>query len=539
MKRSTHDFRRALALLALATAVACSGGDAGGPVEIGDPVPGGTAIVAVSSDFQTFNPVTNTALITGEVINFMLFTPLVQFDENLEPVPALAQSWELDDEGVTFTLRDDVLWHDGQPVTADDVLFTFELARAPESASLLESAYLTMIDSARVIDPRTVRFDFLAPHSQPMQAFWWAPLPRHLLANVPPAQLVQAPFNRQPVGSGPFRFVSWNAGEQVVLEANEAYPEGLGGRPLVDRVVFRVVPESTTRLTEILTGSIDVDYILLPEEAQQIEAQNRARLVSYPGREFLYVGWNNEREPFTDARVRRALAMGIDRQALIDAMMFGYAQPAEGMIPPWSPVHPEIDPLPHDPSAARALLQEAGWTPGADGVMVRDGRRLAFTLLTSEDRLRQDLGVVIQSQLRQIGAAVEVRSIEFQTLLQQHRSRDYDAVLSSWVLDSFRVDPNPLFSCEEARRSGSANRAGYCNPDADRLALAGLMEADDARAREIWGEFSRILQRDQPITFLSWPDQLAAIGERIQGVEMDVRGKLLTAQRWWIPESRQ
>jgi peptide/nickel transport system substrate-binding protein len=530
---------RAFAALGLLPLFSGCNGDQPGIGPIGDPEAGGTGVVAVTSDFQAFNPVTNTALVTMEVINFMLFTPLVQFDRNLEPEPALAESWEMDEQGVTFRLRSDLRWHDGQPVTADDVQFTFELAKNPETASLLESAYLTMIREARVLDPQTIRFEFVAPHSDPMQAFWWAPLPRHLVGDVAPAQLAQAPFNRQPVGNGPFRFVSWDAGQQATFAANEDYPQGLGGRPYLDRIVFRVVPEATTRLTEILTGAIDVNYSLLPDEAQQVQAQRGVELINYPGREFLYVGWNNEREPFRDPRVRQALTMGIDRQGLIDALMFGFAEPAAGMIASWSPADPGLDPMPYDPDGARQLLQQAGWTPGADGIMRREGQPLRFTLLSSEDRLRQDLTVVIQQQLRQIGVDVQVRAVEFQTLLQQHREREYEAVIAGWSLDNFRVDPSPLFSCAEAQRIGSPNRAGYCNPDADRLIEAGLRETNESRAQEIWGEFSRILQRDQPITFLAWPEQLSAVHARLQGVEMDVRGKLLTAPQWWIPAGQR
>jgi len=533
-------FLRVALLLALAVhAQGCNGDRAGPPVEVGDPEPGGTAIVAVTSDFQPFNPVTNTALVTAEVINFMLFTPLLQFDEELGAVPALAESWDLDDQGVTFRIREDLTWHDGRPVTAEDVLFTFELAKNPATASLLESAYLTMVQAAQVQDPRTIRFTFVAPHSQPLQAFWWSPLPRHLLSEVDPGQMVQAPFGRQPVGNGPFRFVSWNPGQQLTMEANDAYPAALGGRPMLDRVVFRIVPEATTRLTEILTGAIDVNYSLLPDEAQQVQGQRGVRLVNYPGREFLYIGWNNEREPFTDPRVRQALSMALDRSTFVEALMFGYAEPGAGMVPPWSPVYPEVEPLPFDPQRARQLLQEAGWTPDAGGIMTRNGQPLRFTMMSSEDRLRQDVTVVAQQQLRQIGADVQVRAVEFQTLLQQHRDRQYDSVVSAWTLDTFRVDPSPLFSCEEARNPGSPNRAGYCSPDADRLMSAGLQETDDARAREIWGEFSRVLQRDQPITFLVWTEQLAAVGQRLQGVEMDVRGKLLNVREWWIPASRR
>lgn len=527
------------AALALSSLTACGGDATEEPLVIGDPEPGGTAIVSVSSDFQVFNPVTNTALVTSEVMNYMLFTPIILFDENLDPIPGVAESWELDEEGVTFHLRPDLDWHDGVPVTADDILFTFELAKNPETASLLESAYLTMIRSASVIDSLTIRFDFVAPHSQPLDGFWWPPVPKHLLGDVPAAELVRAAYNRAPIGNGPFIFRSWSANEQLVVEAWDNYPAALGGRPYLDRIVFRVVPEATTRLTEILTGATDINETVLPDEAAQIEAQPNVRLVNYPGREFIYIGWNGEREPFNDPRVRRALAMAIDRNALIEALLYGYGQPASGMIPPWSPVYPDVDPIPYDPVAARQLLQEAGWVPGTDGVMTRNGRRLAFTILSSEDRLRQDIAVVVQRQLAQVGAAAQVRALEFQSLIRQHRQRDYDAVISSWILDSFRVDPTPLFSCEEARKPESANRAGYCNPDADGLIAAGLRELNPGRATEIWGEFSRILREDQPITFLAWREQLAAVNTSLQGVEMDARGKFVSAARWWIPESRR
>lgn len=528
-----------VAVLALVLA-ACGGDRTGAGGEIGDPAPGGTAIVAVTSDFQAFNPVTNTAIITDEVNKFMLFTPLVQYGENAEVVPYLAESWDLDEQGVTFRLRDDVSWHDGQPVTAEDVKFTFDLAKNPEAASLLESAYLTMVRSATVIDPRTIRFDFVAPHAQPLDAFWWAPVPRHVLQGVAPGELAQHGFNRQPVGSGPFRFVSWDAGQAVTLEANDQFPQALGGRPMLERVVFRVIPESTTRLTELLTGAIDVNYTVAPDEAQQVEGQRNVELRNFAGREFLYVGWNNEREPFRDPRVRQALGMAIDRQGLINALMFGYAEPAAGMVPTWSPLHPDVDAIGHDPAGAQRLLAEAGWrdTDG-DGIVDRNGQPLRFTLMTSENRLRQDIATVLQQQLRRVGVEVQVRFMEFQTLLQQHRGRDYDAALAGWTLDNFKVDPTPLFSCEQARREGSPNRAGYCNPEADQLMMAGLRETDAGSARQTWADFTRVLQRDQPITFLFWTEDLAGIGPRVQQVETDARGRLVNVAQWWIPENRR
>ncbi len=539
MRRATGS--SVLWILCLLLLAAC-GGDAPGAGEVvGDPTPGGMAVVGIPRDFEGFNPVTTTAFTSLEVINFALFTPLVRHDENLNIVPHLAESWELTDNGVTFRLRDDVRWHDGQPVTAEDVKFTFDLAKNPESASLLEAAFLTMIESATVIDPRTIRFDFVAPHSQPLEAFVWPPLPRHRLQDVAPAELGQAPFNREPVGSGPYRFVSWDAGQRLTLEANPDFPQALGGRPYLDRVVFRIVPESTTRLTELLTGAIDVNYSVLPDEAQQIQNQRGVELRHYPGRRFTYLGWNNEREPFRDPRVRRALAMAIDRQQMVDALLFGYGEPAAGMIPPWSPLYAGIDPLPYDPEGARRLLAEAGWADAnGDGIVERAGQPLRFNLMVNTaNRLYQDVATVLQQQFRQIGVDMQIRAVEFQTQLRQHRARDYEAVISNWVLDNFKVDPSPLISCAEARREGSANRAGYCNPQADQLIQAGLRETDEGQARETWSQLSQILQQDQPITFLFWDEELTGVGPRIQGVDTDVRGDLVNIARWWMPEDRR
>ncbi|HEX6925762.1 MAG TPA: ABC transporter substrate-binding protein [Longimicrobiaceae bacterium] len=521
---------------------ACNGADAPREEVTGEPQPGGTAIIATLTDFQAFNPVVNTSILTDEVIKQMLFTPLIRYDESLSPQPYLAESWELTDSSVTFHLRDDVRWHDGELVTAEDVKFTFDLAKNPETASLLGSAYLNQVRSATVIDSFTVRFDFDAPHAQALDGFWWAPVPRHLLADVAPAQMSQAPFNQRPVGSGPFRFVSWERNQRLVLEANDSFPAGLGGRPYLDRVVFRVIPEPTTMITELLNGSADmIGYTLLPDQAIQLENQPGVELRHYPSREFTYIGWNNQNPLFSDARVRRALTMAINRPELIRALMHGLAAPASGMIPPWSPLDPGLEPLPYDPQAAAQLLAEAGWSDSnGDEVLDRDGRAFRFTLLVnSANRMHQDLATVIQQGLRALGIAVDLRTIEFQTLLQQHRNRQYEAVISNWTLDTFKVDPTPLFTCAQARQPGSPNRAGFCDPGVDSLIEQGLRTTDPAQAAPIWAEFSGRLQELQPITFLFWSEDLAGVGERVQNIQTDVRSKIVNIDRWWIPASRQ
>jgi peptide/nickel transport system substrate-binding protein len=526
----------------LALLAACGGGGGGenGKGGSGGAGQGGTAIVGILGNVQSFNPVTNTASTVQDIERYMLFTPLVQFDEKLQPRPYLAESWTMDgDTGVTLKLRRDVKWHDGPPVTAEDVKFTFDLAKNPKATSgLVGSVYLTQVKSATVVDPYTIRFAFTNPHAQALEDFWWSPLPKHILGNVAPEQLTQHPFNQKPVGSGPFKFGEFRPTQSLVLEANPTFPAALGGRPKLDRVVFRMIPEATTLVTELLNGTADViGWTLLPDQAAQVKSQsgNGYRLSNFPSREFYYVGWNNEREPFKDANVRRALGMAINKPQMIQGLLRGFGSPAHGVIPPWSPMYTNLSQADrYDPAAAKQLLAQAGWRDtNGDGIVEKNGRPLRFTLLTnSENQLRKDVAAFVQQQLKQVGADAQVRTIEFQTMLQQHKSREYDAVITGWVLDTFRVDPVALFSCAEARKPGSPNRTGYCNPQLDQLMATGMRTNDPAQGKATWGQFSQLLHQDQPMTTLFWIDDMAGIGRRIQNVQMDPRSKLVSVASW-------
>lgn len=525
---------------------ACGGGEGGGAgkqgASAGPPQAGGMAVVAVTSDFQAFNPVVNTHSTTDDVIRFMLFTPLIQYDARLTPQPWLAQSWDMTDTAVTFHLRNDVKWHDGQPVTAADVKFTFDLAKDTTTASLIGSAYLGMVKSATVVDPYTIRFAFTAPHAQAIDDFWWAPVPQHLLKDTPPAQMAQAAYNRAPVGSGPFRFGAWKANETLTLEANPAFPAALGGRPKLDRVVFRIIPEATTMVTELVNGTTDViGWTLQPDQAVQVQAQPQLTLNHFPSREFTYVAWNGTRPPFNDPAVRRAMGMAIDRASIIKGLMRGFAVPATGMVPSWSPMYTEIPALPFDAAQARAALAQAGWRDtNGDGIVEKDGKPLHFTLMVnSANRLHQDMAQVLQQEMKAVGAQVDVRTQEFQTMLRQYKARDYDAVIANWSLDTFKVDPTPLFSCAQAHVPNSSNRTGYCNPQADALMEQGLRSTDAARARQTWEQYFRLIQQDQPLTFLFWSEDMAGVGPRLQGVVMDARSKLADVKDWWIPADRR
>jgi peptide/nickel transport system substrate-binding protein len=510
---------------------------------------GGTAIVAFNSDMQSFNPLVNTDQNTNEVNYYMLFTPLVRYDASFQPRPYLATSWDLEPEAVTFHLSREARWHDGRPVTAYDVEFTFQRAKDPETASVLSSAYLEMVAASEVVDSFTIRFTFTRPHARPLDGFWWAPVPKHLLEDVTPSEMMRAEFNRQPIGSGPFTFESWEPGSSLTLARNPDFPESLGGPPRLDRVIIRFISESTTLLSETLTGRIDINGSLYPHQAEQVEGAPDTRLIRFPSREYYYIGWNLRDDLLADARVRRAMSMALDRQQLIDVLLYGYGVLATGTVAPWHPMFTAIEPLPYDTSRAAAALDEAGWVDrNGDGVRENaDGVPFRFTLMTNVENpvrsdiaeIAKDIAEIAKSHWGRLGVEAEVRTLEWQTLLARHRGREFQGVVQSWVLDNFRVDPAALFHSSQADRPGSYNRSGLADERVDRLIEAAMATTDPGEGRTLWKEFSLALQEAQPFTFLMWLDELAGVSTRIEDVEMDARGTLVSVADWWIPAERR
>ncbi len=528
-------------LLVLAGALVACGGEK--KAEQGAKARGGTVVVGMRDDFGPLNPIVNTDQYTDELIKYGLYTPLIQFDAKLNPVPYLAQSWDMTgDTGIVFHLRHDVHWHDAQTVTAQDVKFTFDLAKNPATASLLAEAYLSKVDRAQVVDSFTIRFHFSQPHAQAIQDFWWAPVPQHVLANVPPAQMRQADFNRHPVGSGPYHFNMWQANDRLVVERELNFPAALGGPPALDRVVFRIIPEPSTLVTELLSGGVQIDVPLEPEQLASVQQNQSLQLFAFPGRTVYFIAWNNKRPPFNDPRVRRALTLAIDRKQITDALLRGHGQVAVSPIPPWSPLAPDVDPLPFDKAQALSLLAEAGWTVKGNAKLITNaaGQPLRLTLITSNRPFTLSVSQVVQAMLLQVGVQVDVRAIEFQTFLTQYKSRDFDAAFADWVMDNFQVASAPyaLFSSSLAAVPGSSNRAGLASPKLDQLMAKASAETSDQAARSDWKAFVEELQAEQPFTFMFWWAELSAADKRVHGVVMDPRGQLQSMKDWWVTGGR-
>ncbi len=521
-------------VLVLAVA-ACSGKDRSAAGSGGSPREGGTAVVAINTDLDYPNSLLTGDKWTQEVNRFLLYLPLIEYGPRMEYEPALATSWEmLADTGVVFHLRHDVRWTDGQPTTAQDVVFTFQRALDPKTG-FPNAEWFTWYNGVDAPDPYTVRFHF-KPQDDPLAGLPLLPImPRHLLDTIPPEQMRQASaFNQHPVGNGPFRFVEHRQNDRWVFEANPSFPAALG-RPHLSRIVLRIIPEPTAQITALLTGEADMITGAGAAGYKQLAERTDVRRIQRQTRQISLIAWNGRRPALRDPRVRLALTLAIDRRTILDALRGGVGQLAIGPITPshWAFAR-DIQPVPYAPDSARKLLAEAGYVDrNGDGVLEdRAGRPLSLVLKIPPTSFNRNMAEMLQAQLGRVGVKVraDVEDVGLWRSDLESPKRPFDGAPLT-----FEADPRLLF--REQFHSGALDKpmqwAGYHNPAVDSIIDTAPLTSDRAKAMALWHRFQLILAQEQPWTFMYYFPDLVEVRNTLQGTDMDVRGTFVDVTRWW------
>ena len=467
-------------------------------------------------------------------------------DEDFQP--QLAERWEWDTPTtLVFHLDPRARWHDGQAVTASDVAFSYDaytdtLVNSPFRSSLRQIAAVTTRDSLTVV----FRFRQRYPEMFYDAVYHLRVLPAHLLREIPRDQWRSTAFGRAPVGDGPYRFVSWQAGQGLELAADSTF---FLGRPHIRRVIWRFTPDQQVAVTQLLTGDADaVEVLITPDNVQRACAAPQLACYPYKGAQYGYLGFNlatpgDTTKPhplFSDRDLRRALVMATDRDRLLRNVFGDLARVPPGpMSQLWWIWDPEIRALPYDSGQAARLLTRIGWTDSdGDGIRDKDGRPLAFRLLVpTTSAVRRQYARLLQEQFRTAGVDVQLDEVDFSLFNERARAGRFDALINVW-----NTDPTPSSGFPQTWTGagiGRSNYGRYDNPAVDRLVDQAVTSAASRdQARRAWRGAIETLNQDAPGIFLFATQNVAAVQKRFADVTIRPDSWLTLLRHWRVPSDR-
>ena len=541
------------------------------------PVTGDWLINHILSDPEQLNPLTSNDSGANTLLSY-IFENLLQRDpRTLELRPYLATVHpEISEDKLqyTFKIRQDAHFQDGRPLTGEDVLFSIKAIKCPQVNAPFQRVYYESIVNAELLDPSTIRFTAREPYFLNESVLGGMDvLPRHyydpddLLKAVTVTELAgdyakheeqvrkfaqnfNQNFSRNPMGSGPYKFKSWSTGQEVVLERDAHYWGN--GKPGIDQVYIdvrksRVINNMDAALVNLKAGNLDMMPLqplqyLRQTSGARFEKEYEKYIYSTPS--YTFIAWNNANPMFQDMRVRQAMTYLTNREQMVKTILFDLGQVVDGPIYRFRPEYDEsLHSYPFDPQKALALLREAGWkdTDG-DGILDKEinGQRTPFRFeikFNTGNDIRKGVALALQDELRKHGIDAEVRGLDWTIFLDEVRNHKFDAVILGWAMSVTEPDAYQVWHSSQAENKGS-NMISYKNSRVDTI-LEEYRRTFDANKRiELYHEFQRILNVEQPYTFLFIQKAVTAVSRRFQGVEVLPIGRLRPLD-WWVPKAMQ
>jgi peptide/nickel transport system substrate-binding protein len=495
--------------------------------------PADVVVLASGADLESANPLVTTHPLSRQIQRYVLLVTLTRYDSTLAQRPYLARTWRWspDRRQLALTLLPGLRWHDGVPTTARDAAFTFLAARDPATGSPRASE-LAALDTAVARDDTTLVLTFAAPRADLPSFLAELPLvPAHRLAGLPRRTLRSAPYNDAPVGNGPFTFVSRRRGASWTFARNATFPAALGGPPSLRGLVVAVVDEATTKFAGLASGELDMAGIS-PMAVPLARRDRTLDVITYPVLFGNALFFNTTRPPFDDARVRRAVALSIDRGRIVEVALAGFGTPSASPIPPDGPLAAAARPT-IDTARADALLDSAGWRRGAGGVRRRAGTPLAVELLTvgTGDNVAEQL---VQADLAARGIPLRIRQTEMGSFLTTARAepKRFDLLLAGVPGDLSLSYIGAMF--DSRQRGGALDYSGFHEPVLDVALRAAADAAEGEPRRTAWRRVQALLDSLAPATWLYHSRGVQGVTRRLHGARMDLRGELVTVHDWTL-----
>jgi peptide/nickel transport system substrate-binding protein len=513
---------------------------------------GSLATITFVQEPDNLSPLYTTMWFSGILTDLWLLG-LWNFDDNLEPVPQLAREIPTADNGgisedgrtITIQLRQDAIWSDGEPLTAEDFVFTYEMILDDRNTVLSRSPYEEFVESVVAEDEHTLVVTFNEPYAPWLSQLFSFVLPQHELEPVMEANgtLDGAEWNRNPsVGIGPYLFSEWESGSHIMFTRNENHWQS----PTIERIFIRITPDDAAQIAAIKAGDSDIGVFISFSDVPELEALGTLQVVStasgFMEGWFFNVG-ENTHPALQDVRVRQALAYGFDRWQITNDLLLGLSEPPASFwdLSPYA--SPNVQPVPYDPERAAELLDEAGWTMGAAGVREKDGEQLRLRYVTNMRRLRLDTQVVVQDMFRDLGVEFELINHPSDIFFAGYAENgpiatgDYDIAEWSSQPDGF-PDPSEMrWTCNEIPRPENPvgnNWNFYCNPELDELFVAQATTVDTETRIAIFEEIQTIMQEEM-IWLGVWQDNdVWTVSNRLGNVRLSGANPFWNIGEWTL-----
>lgn len=513
-----------------------------------------TVTVAQTSEVANLNPLLQPRTPDSNV-QCMIFDYLVIPDAELNYVGDLAQSWDISDDGLTYTfhLVEGATWHDGEPFTADDVVYTLTAMASPtytggassrvlgiEGAEAYQAGSADSVSGITAVDDHTVEIKLTSVNAAFLGNMYTAILPKHVLESVDPADWATCDYNRAPIGTGKYKFVSWQAGQYIELEKNADY---WGDAASIDHVFVRFGDE-TTLTAALCNGEIDVMYGLSSADVETINAVSGVDVYQYEQLSVYYIGLNQLCEELSDLRVRQALSYALDKDTMVTTVFGDFGYPADDVFPSnhWS--HSEnVATYPYDAEKAKSLLEEAGYTMGSSGYYEKNGQTLHLTydLVTSTDG--DNFAAMVQQYWKAVGVEAEVIDQDFSTLAytklfpqnsdgtqREVTADDFECYTLGFGVEADPDEYRPYFSTSEG--AGSWNFIHYSNADVDGWFEEQLTLTDADERADCFHKIGEQISKDIPWIPLYGKYGLAGVSEKVSGFVCDFRGITFQIEKW-------
>ena len=519
-------------------------------VTLPEAAPGGIYTEALIGSMGRLNPMLDWNNSADRDVNRLIFSGLIKFDSRGLPRPDLVDSWAASADGkvYNFTLRKNAVWHDGQPVTSDDVLYTIEVIKS--SASLFPQDIKDLWSQIEVkrLDDKTFQFILPEPFSPFLDYVTFGILPKHVLESIPADQLPTAEFNLNPIGSGPYKFdrllISGGQIAGVVLVAN---PDYYLGAPFVEQVIFRYFPNSALALDAYRQGEVlGISQITQDVLDSALQEQGLSVYTSrLPQMGLVFLNLNNPSVGFLqDAKVRRALMLGLNRTVIVSHILKGQAIMADSPILPGSwAYYEEIEKFSYDPEAAIQILNKEGYVfTAGNSIRSKDGQSLSFTLVHPDDAIHTQIAQAIQSDWALIGIEVKLQSVSYDSLVNDYLvARNYEAALGD--LNTSRTpDPDPYLFWHQAEATGGQNYSQWDDRTASEFLETARTTADFNERIRLYKNFQVVFAKELPSLPLYYPVYSYGVDAQVQGVQVapmyDVSDRLALIDEWYLVTRR-